>query len=396
MVEPETRGSWYRWAIVVVSFFVMIFTWGTPYSFGVFYAPLEYRFGFSTLQISLLYSTMLFSLYILAGVIGMFASKLRIRLILIVGSLLVGFCAIGFWFVSSYLTVVLVFVTLGTVLGAGYVLLVGIIPMWFSSREATAMGIVFAGNGLGVQVMPTVWQRAITMYGLARAFLVINLVTAVCFLGAGIVVHRPRNPEVQMDYSSVSVVEWIYQLIGRPRFWAAFFGTGLLFAWYYLLAAQAIPFFHARGADRGTAALLYGLIGGISVPTRIVSGIIADHVGARKTIVVSTTVVGTAFFLLIGQSWTSVYLSIILFGVGLGVAAPLYLPALMEGFKVPNQTAFVGLFNFAFAAFAFSVPLVSVFIIQHTGGFDIVMLLMGGLTIGGAIIFWIGTAGLEV
>lgn len=65
----------------------------------------------------------------------------------------------------------------------------------------------------------------------------------------------------------------------------------------------------------------------------------------------------------------------------------------MEGFEIPNQTAFVGLFNFAFAGFAFSVPVGSAIVIDRTGGSQAITAATGIATLAGAVAFWVGTTG---
>lgn len=389
----EDGGERYRWSIVGISFVAMLFTWGTPFSFGVVSEPLLVKFELSRIQVSSVYSGMLFALYALSGLVGIVASHLRVRSVFFIGSIVITACAIGFLFVSSYTGLILVFVTLGTVLGAAYILIVAMIPLWFSKREATAMGIVFAGNGFGIQVMPPIWEWSIATYGINQAFLVINLVTAAVFFVVGLVVYRPQS-EVNSNQPSLScVLGWINRQLRRPRFLAAFLGTGLLFAWYYMLTAQAVPFFVDRGTDRTTAAFLFGLVGGVSVPTRVVSGVIADHVGPRRTIALTTALVGASFFLFLSSSWLAIYVGIVIFGIGFGFVAPLYLPALLIGFEVPSQTAFVGLFNFALATFALATPLFSSLVVDFTGGYEMLLALTGLATIAGAILFWIGSGG---
>lgn len=393
MSRTESQEVLDRWLIVSTSFGVMFFTWGTPFSFGVFYDPLLSEFELSRFWISSVYSAMLFSLYALAGLVGIVASRLRIRVIFIIGSVLITGCAIGFQFISSYVGLVVVFAILGTVLGTGFVLITAVIPLWFSTQKSTALGIVFVGNGLGIQIMPLIWEWMIATNGINQAFLIINLITAAMFFVAGLVISRPEALENLNESSLLDVLGWIHRMMGRPKFLVAFLGTGLLFAWYYMLAAQAIPFFIHQGSDRTTAAFLFGLIGGISVPTRIASGLVADRVGPRKTIVIATILVGFGFFLFLLPSWNAIYLSIIIFGLGLGVISPLYIPALLIGFEVPNQTAFVGLFNLAFAIFALFTPITSTFIIALSGGYGGIFTLTGFITIAGAGLFWIGSAG---
>jgi hypothetical membrane protein len=63
----------------------------------------------------------------------------------------------------------------------------------------------------------------------------------------------------------------------------------------------------------------------------------------------------------------------------------------MQGFTPERDTAFVGVFNFTFAVFAFLAPFTSSLAIEATGGYAVPFLVVGVLTLAGAGLFWSGT-----
>ena len=389
-MESDEMDSLHGWLIVGVSFCSMIFTWGTAFSFGTFLGPLTTEFGYSAVQLSTVYSVELLAFYGLAGVMGVLVSVLPIRPIMIGLSVVLSLIAIWFLEVSSYLGLVVLFSAMGTVLGTMYVLLVAIVPQWFESREGLALGIIFAGNGLGMQILPPFWEIAISTLGLRTAFLWLTLLTAGVFFVTGLVTRRPRH--INSDDGVVgNLLTWLLGLTRERKFWIAFIGAGFLFAWYYMLATHAVNMFINRGFSRNRAALLFGLIGGVSVLARLTSGYVADRTGPRQVITISTVAAGLGFFLLLTGSRLLLYFAIVCFGIGLGASATLYIPALMQSFNPTRDTAFVGVFNLVFAIFAFLMPLTSSLAIDVLGGYTVPFATMGLLTIGGAGLFWIGT-----
>jgi predicted MFS family arabinose efflux permease len=390
-MDEDEVDSRYGWLVVAVSFCSMVFTWGTTFSFGVFLDPLAAEFGYSSVQLSTAFSLELLAFYGLAGVVGIAVSTVPVRPVVVGLSVLLAVLALLFASVSSYVGLVVLFAAMGTILGTMYVVLVSIVPQWFTVREGTAMGIIFAGNGLGMQVLPPVWELAIGSIGLRAAFRWMTLLTAGVFLVTGVVVRRPRTGDRTPRSERDDLTRWLASLLGRRRFWVAFFGAGLLFAWYYTFATHAVSLFTDLGFTRGVAATLFGLVGGVSVVARLTSGYLADRFGARRTIVVATAAASAGFFLLFSGSDALLYAAILCFGVGLGANATLYIPALMQGFTPERDTAFVGVFNFTFAVFAFLAPFTSSLAIEATGGYAVPFLAMGVLTLVGAGLFWSGT-----
>lgn len=380
-----------RSLILVVSFCAMVFAWGTPFSFGVLIDPLTAEFGYSDIQVSGINSTLLLSFYAFAAVLGILTARVSVRLVLFASAAVVLGAGVLFQFVASYYALVFVFLGLGTMLGTPYVVLAAVVPQWFEDREATSLGILMAGNGLGIQIMPPIWSWAIDALDLGTAFLAINLSTAVVFAIAGVVVSRPRNAADRDATAFADVLGWARRLLGRRKFWLAFVGTGFLFGWYYVLAAQAIPMFVERGFGKTEAAFLFGLIGGVSVVSRVLSGLVAEYVGPRVTIQATAYAVGGAFVVLLLDGVAPVVLAVAVFGLGFGTAGALYLPALSSGFDVREPAVFVGLFNFSFAIFAFVAPLASTVVLNATGSYSLLLAGTGLLTVFGTTLFWIGS-----
>ncbi|WP_369728902.1 MFS transporter [Natrarchaeobius versutus] len=352
----------------------MVFTFGTPLSYGIFHQPFSDAFDISLVAMSTVFSIMLFTFFIGSGVVGVFAARLPARAVLLACAGATGLLGPALYVTESYLGLVAVFGVLGLALGTTYVLIASIIPRWFETRRGAATGLIFVGNGLGLFLLPPLWQLAFARLDVRSGFLVIMSVTAVVFALAGLACRRPRWT-TQSSTTAGDLLEWVSRLAGSRSFHLLFVAVGLAFAWYQLLAAYAVDLFAARGLTDAGASGAFGLIGGVSIISRIGSGYAADSVGSRRAFVASLICVGAGVGLLLAPQPPALWLSIFLIGIGLGGAATLYIPLLMGIFDPDKDTAIVGIFNVAAGVGALAMPPLGAATIAYTDGYAVVILL---------------------
>ncbi|MEY7848810.1 MFS transporter [Natrarchaeobius sp. A-rgal3] len=369
--EPDSRRSW---LVAVLGAMAMVFTFGTPLSYGIFHQPFSDAFDISLVAMSTVFSIMLFTFFIGSGVVGVFAARLPARAVLLACAGATGLLGPALYVTESYLGLVAVFGVLGLALGTTYVLIASIIPRWFETRRGAATGLIFVGNGLGLFLLPPLWQLAFARLDVRSGFLVIMSVTAVVFALAGLACRRPRWT-TQSSTTAGDLLEWVSRLAGSRSFHLLFVAVGLAFAWYQLLAAYAVDLFAARGLTDAGASGAFGLIGGVSIISRIGSGYAADSVGSRRAFVASLICVGAGVGLLLAPQPPALWLSIFLIGIGLGGAATLYIPLLMGIFDPDKDTAIVGIFNVAAGVGALAMPPLGAATIAYTDGYAVVILL---------------------
>jgi len=322
----------------------MVFTFGTPLSYGIFREPFSEAFGISPVALSTVFSVMLFAFFIGSGVIGVLGVRLPARGILLACAATTGFVAPALYVVDSYLGLFVVFGLLGLALGTAFVLVASVVPRWFEQHRGAATGLIFVGNGLGLFIFPPLWQLAFDAYSVEQAFGLIIGTTAVGFLLAGLVCKRPD----WVDHSTDSVgemVEWSVGLAGDRQFQYLFVGMGLAFAWYHLLAAFAVDLFSARGLSAVGASTAFGLIGGVSIISRIASGYLADRIGSRRAFLGALAGSAVGIALLVAPPVPVVAIGVVLIGLGLGGCATLYIPLLLEVYPPEMDSAVVGMFN---------------------------------------------------
>ena len=387
--RPDSRRSW---TVAFVGAVAMVFTFGTPLSYGVFRQPFSEVVGISTVAISTVFSVMLFTFFIGSGLIGVFAARVPSRAVLLACTLATAAIAPSLYVVDSYVGLLVVFAVLGLALGTVFVLLASIVPRWFDERRGAATGLIFVGNGLGLSALPPLWQYAISTVGVRRGFLAIVSVTALAFALAAVVCRRPRWAE-QSATSFGDVLEWVGGLAGTRAFQLLFVGMSLAFAWYQLLAAYAIDLFAHRGLSEAGASTAFGLIGGVSIVSRIGGGYVADAIGSRRAFLASLACAGVGVGLLFAPQVPALALGIALTGLGLGGSATLYIPLLMQLYDPDKDTAIVGVFNVAGGIGALAMPPLGTATIAYTGSYTVAISLTVAVVL---VAFWLVVTGTRI
>ncbi|MBZ6493846.1 MFS transporter [Haloterrigena longa] len=367
----------------------MVFTFGTPFSYGVFRQPFSDAIGVSPVALSSVFSVMLFTFFMGSGAVGVFAARLPARAVLLACAAATGLIAPSLYVVDSQLGLTVVFAVLGLALGSVFVLLASIVPRWFEARRGAATGLIFVGNGLGLAVLPPVWQYVLTQFGVDRGFLLVMTATAIAFALAGVTCRRPQWAD-QAAATVGDLLEWVGGLLGTRTFQLLFVGIGLAFAWYQLLAAYAVDLFASRGLTEPNAAAAFGLIGGVSIISRIGSGYLTDFVSSERAFLGSIACSAVGIALLFVPQLPALAAGIFLIGLGLGGCATLYIPVLMGIYGPERDTAIIGVFNVAIGSSALAMPPLGAASIAYTGGYTAALVLTFGVTV---VAFWATVAG---
>ncbi|MES3516907.1 MAG: MFS transporter [Natronomonas sp.] len=386
--SPDSRRSWLVATLGAVG---MVFTFGTPTSYGILRRPLSEAFNISPVALSTVFSVMLFTFFIGSGLVGAFAAQVPSRRVILAAAAVSGLIAPSLYVVESFGSLLVVFGLLGLALGTVFVLLASVVPRWFDRRRGTATGLIFVGNGLGLFLLPPIWQFAISSFGIRRAFLLIMSVTALTFFTAGLVCRRPAWAS-RMTTTTDELLGWIWGLARLRSFQAMFVGMGLAFAWYQLLAGYAVDLFAARGLTESAAPVAFGLVGGVSIISRIGGGYVGDTLGARRTFLLSLGCVILGIGLLFAPQLPLFGLGIFWIGIGLGGCATLYIPLLMELYTPEKDTAVVGIFNISAGIGALAMPPLGAASVARTGGYSVAILLTLGCSVAAFGLILYGTS----
>ena len=380
MSSELTADSHYGWLVATVGAVAMVFTFGTPLSYGIFREPFSAAFGIEPVALSTVFSVMLFTFFIGSGVVGVLSVRLPARAVLLAAAAATVLIAPSLYLVSGYLGLLVVFAVLGLALGTQFVVVASVVPRWFEKRRGAATGLIFVGNGLGLFVLPPLWQVAIARFGVRQGFLAILGATAVAFLAAGVLCRRP--PWIEPAAATTDeVLGWVVDIARTRQFQYLFVGIGLAFAWYQLLAAFAVDLFAARGLSETAASTAFGAIGGVSIVSRIGGGYLGDRLGSRRGFLLSLGCATAGLALLVAPAPALLVGSVGLVGLGLGGCATLYIPVLLTVYPPEKDTAVIGVFNVAAGVGSLVMPPLGTATIAYTDGYTAAIVLTVGLTL---------------
>ena len=142
---------YYGW-IVVAACFICCMTYGTFYTFGIFFKPLQDQFGWSYTLTSSVQSIHIIIYIISSFVVGWATDRFGPRWPLILCALCVG---VGYLLCSRIQSIgqLYLFYSIAS-MGAGLVwsLPLSIVQRWFIERRGLAVGITVSGIGIGTFV----------------------------------------------------------------------------------------------------------------------------------------------------------------------------------------------------------------------------------------------------
>jgi MFS family permease len=225
----------------------------------------------------------------------------------------------------------------GMGVGALYVPLSATATRWFAAKRGLALAIVSAGNGTGILIIAPLARHLISAYGWPTAFSVLGLLAWAIILPAALFIRNSpaelgypaygtgRDPEIG-DGPGARAVE---ERGTTPRLFPALWVIALTH--FFCCAAHSGPIFHMvsfamdLGISKMAAASVLGMSGLVSIAGRLGSGMIADRIGAKITLLamLSLQAVGIVLYLQAGPLWTFMGLSA-LFGFAYGGIMPVY------------------------------------------------------------------------
>ena len=342
------------WLMVVAGFLILMVSWGSQFSFSVFFAPLAQEFGWDRASTSGVFSLSI----LLFGVGSIFAGRLTDRwgpryVVGVGGVLMAGGLLLSSRIHSLWQLYLFYGVTIGLAVSAGWGPLAAAVPRWFAARRGLAMGIMSIGISVGILVIPLLSSQLITAFGWRLSFAILGLVTGTVIIGSTFLIKKepPSGEESGRKHGrppafplSPPPRDWsVREALGTGAFWMCFAGYLLWCMGFYMISVHLAVYGIDLGFSPAGAALGVSLIGGGSIFGKFLMGLLSDRIGPRKVMGINLILQGLCIFgLIFSRSAFPFYLFSALFGFGYGGTGPQIPLVVAQFFGLPSLGAILG------------------------------------------------------
>jgi len=349
---------YYGWVIVGVALVSMGFWLGIRTSFSVFYVVLLENFPWSPADSAGVQAIALLTYTILAPMVGGLIDRFGPRRIILPGILVL---TLGLVLCATIDSLAQFYILYGVIMGAG-ITSIGIVSYsailahWFEKKRGLANGIALSGMGLGTFVLVPLSQYLISTWGWRMTFIITGVLVLIILMPINGIflrhkpadvgqlvdglktVKNPENPKQNPQNQPISRVEWtVKEALLSRRFWFLMAFCFFAVTGVYIVLVHNVRFMVGQDISKMTAALVLALTGMISSGFRIFWGWLSDYIGRESTFTIGIlcACLGVVFLLLIETTHIKgfVYGFSILFGMGWGVTAPMFMSISADLFR---------------------------------------------------------------
>jgi MFS family permease len=348
----------FGWMIVGFSFITLALVYGIWYAYSVFFVALLKEFGWSRSIGAGAFSLFIIVSSLTGPFVGNMVYSAGPRKVILGGSLLLGIGLILCSLTQTWWQLYLFFSLITAIgLGAtGWVPNITLIQLWFKEKRGLPIGIISSGIGIGILVcVPSIqylidqvgWRATYRIMAIFIPFIIISM--AIAFL------KRPpqttpfypiekkipsaviKNPLV-VDEAWASQSWTVLQAMATKQFWLLSLSFFLANATTQSIFTHQVAFFVDHGLQPLFASYIVGIVGIVSLGSKILWGVLSDKIGREITYTIGITVyifgmITLILFSFFPSSGLTYFYSVFL-GMGYSVTAslpPLIIADLFEG-----------------------------------------------------------------
>jgi len=332
------KTSSYGWVIVAVGIVVTCVGFGAMLSLSIFLQPISVVMGWSRTGISTVALLNFLAMGVGSFVWGALSDRFGTRIVLLSGGLLLG---LGVVLASRATTLVQFQISFGLIVGFAvgslYAPLISTTTRWFVTNRSLAVALVSAGMSLGSSTIAPLARWIITSYDWRMAMLVVGDLTWLFVVPLALLVRNPTHAAAPTGVAPAAAAPrgglTVAQALRTPQFLA------LSLTYFACCATHSGPIFHMvtnvidHGVPSMSATTVLSVAGLASLGGRILCGLIADRVGAKRTLVAGLALqaVAVSLYLFTGQL-SGFYGVAMVFGFSYGGVMPLYAILVREYF----------------------------------------------------------------
>ncbi|MFC1914979.1 MFS transporter [Chloroflexota bacterium] len=371
----------------------MAITWGSMYSFGIFFKPVLLEFGWTRAVTSGAYSLA----FLLNGFLGIFIGRLSDkygpRIVVTVCSLLL---ASGYLLSAQIDAVWHLYLFYGVLVGIGssgaYIPAVSTVARWFVAKRGLMTGITMSSVGLGILIVPPIVNVLISNYGWRISFVIIGVITFILIVLSAQFLKRDPGQLGQLPYGGSKVIHEglgsgyevfsLQRAIRTKQFWMVSMMFLCFGACVQTIMVHIVPHATDSAITSISAATILAVIGGVSTASRVILGTASDRIGNKRAITISFIMMFIALILLLfTKDLWMFYLFALIFGLAYGGWSALISVIVAELFGLASLGVILGAVIFGATVGDAFAPFLAGRIFDITGSYQLAFLICVVLSI---------------
>lgn len=323
-----------RLQILLVGIAVM-FVIGIIYAWSILKAPLQEEFQWSASELALNFTLMMCMLCIGGMISGASLSRIPVKIILVTAGIMAW---VGFYNASKINEngIAALYLTYGILaglgIGIGYNAVISVVNEWFTDKKGTSSGALMMSFGASALVFGNMADWLIRYIGWRSTYRVLGICCGLVLLLAAVVMKHPESikktaelqPLEKAQNSKPDKREMNYtpgEMVKRPEFFRFFVFLILACAVGNSTISMARDVAAGVGASASLASILAGALSLCNGCGRIVSGMMFDRCGQKRTMLIDgiITIIAPVIMLIAVREK-----SVILCGIGLCVTGLSY------------------------------------------------------------------------
>ncbi len=268
--------------IVIVCSLSLFIIFGIRLSFSVFFAEFVLTEGWSNEAAAAIFSLNMLCFALTAPLAGLALDRYGPRPVFALGVLLM---AAGLWLSSRATSLTDLLLAYGLIEGCGLGItglgpVASVVAGWTTpAQRGRALGIAFAGTGLGSLVFVPLANLLIAQFDWRGAYLILSLV-CLCLLLPLMVIGLRKPPAAmrRSGHSQRPSGQW-QKLLRQPVLWALMLVGLTALGPVRSLTVHQIAYMESAGVERSVAANIVGLAGLLTSGSFIALGWVSDRFG---------------------------------------------------------------------------------------------------------------------
>jgi len=344
----------YGYIVVLAAFGIQTVAWGLCSTFGIFFNPLLIEFGWTRAMISGAFSLSFLILGFISIIVGGLNDRFGPRMIMVVCGFFLG---LGYLLMSQLNTIWQLYLFYGVILGIGMsgmdVLSLSTIARWFVRRRGMMSGIVKAGAGIGMVIMPPIANWLISSYGWRTSYFIIGIIAlALVILVAQFLRRGPAqmgqlpDGEEEVNIGCLNSADGGFsfqEAIHTRQFWMLCVIFLLVGFCVEAIIVHIVPHATDLGISAVSAANILAVIGGVSMIGRFVMGSAGDRIGNKPAYLICFVLLSVALlWMQLARELWMLYLFACVYGFAHGGFFAVISPWVAELFGLSSHGVILG------------------------------------------------------